>query len=107
MDGRTYVPGQANNVYVFPGIGLGVLAAEASRVTNEMFAAAAQALDAQVSPDDFAQGRIYPSLSRLREVSVNIAVAVARVAFAAKLTARSEPADWRCFIESKMYNPNY
>jgi len=107
MDGRTFVPGQANNVYVFPGIGLGVLAAEASRVTNEMFAAAAQALDAQVSPDDFAQGRIYPSLSRLREVSVNIAVAVARVAFAAKLTARSEPADWRCFIESKMYNPNY
>lgn len=107
MDGRTFVPGQANNVYVFPGIGLGVLAAEASRVTNEMFAAAAQALDAQVSPDDFAQGRIYPSLSRLREVSVNIAVAVARVAFAAKLTARSEPADWRGFIESKMYNPNY
>ncbi len=107
MDGRTFVPGQANNVYVFPGIGLGVLAAEASRVTNEMFAAAARSLDEQVSDDDFAQGRIYPSLSRIREVSVNIALAVAKVAFAAKLTTMTEPADLRSFIESKMYNPNY
>ena len=72
-----------------------------------MFAAAAKSLAEQVLDDDLEQGRIYPSLSRLREVSVNIAVAVARVAFAAKLTARSEPADWRGFIESKMYNPSY
>ncbi|NTW77373.1 MAG: NAD-dependent malic enzyme [Syntrophaceae bacterium] len=107
MDGRTFVPGQANNVYVFPGIGLGVLAAEASRVTNEMFAAAAKALDEQVTPDDFAQGRIYPTLSHIREVSVNIALAVAKVAFAAKLTTMTEPADLRSFIKSKMYNPNY
>ncbi len=82
MDGQTFVPGQANNSYIFPGVGLGILASEASRVTDEMFAAAAKALDAQVSEEDFKLGRIYPSLARIREVSLTIALAVARVAYA-------------------------
>ena len=76
MDGQTFVPGQANNSYIFPGVGLGILASEASRVTDEMFAAAAKALDEQVSEEDFKLGRIYPSLSRIREVSVNICQAL-------------------------------
>jgi malate dehydrogenase (oxaloacetate-decarboxylating)(NADP+) len=107
LDGQTFVSGQANNVYIFPGVGLGVLASESTRVTDEMFAAAAKCLDEQVSNDDFEQGRIYPSLSRIREVSLNIALAVAKVVFARKLTAMAEPADLPGFIKSKMYDPIY
>ncbi len=107
MDGQTFVPGQANNSYIFPGVGLGILASEASRVTDEMFAAAAKALDEQVSEKDFVLGRIYPSLSRVREVSVNIAMAVAKVAFARGLTAMPKPSDLLGHIKSKMYDPTY
>jgi malate dehydrogenase (oxaloacetate-decarboxylating)(NADP+) len=107
MDGHTFVPGQANNSYIFPGVGLGILASEASSVTDEMFAAAAKALDEQVSEEDFILGRIYPSLSRIREVSVNIALAVAKVAFARGLTALPKPADLLGLIKSKMYDPTY
>jgi len=107
MDGQTFVPGQANNSYIFPGVGLGILASEASRVTDEMFAAAAKALDGQVSEDDFKLGRIYPSLSRIREVSIHIALAVAKVAFAKGLTAMPEPADLLGHIQTKMYDPTY
>jgi len=107
MDGQTFVPGQANNSYIFPGVGLGSLASEASRVTDEMFAAAAKALDEQVSEKDFVLGRIYPSLSRVREVSVNIALAVAKVAFARGLTAMPKPSDLLGHIKSKMYDPTY
>ena len=107
MDGQTFVPGQANNSYIFPGVGLGILAAEASRVTDEMFAAAAKALDAEVSGEDFKLGRIYPSLARIREVSLTIALAVARVAYARRLTAMPEPADLIGHIKAQMYDPTY
>lgn len=107
MDGQTLVSGQANNVYIFPGVGLGVLAAESTRVTDEMFAAAAKSLDQQVSKEDFDQGRIYPSLTRIREVSVNIALSVAKVVFARGLSRMKEPSDLRSHIESKMYHPTY
>ena len=106
MDGQTFVPGQANNSYIFPGVGLGILASEASRVTDEMFAAAAKALDEQVSEEDFQLGRIYPSLSRIREVSVNIALAVAKVAFARGLTAMPEPADLHRPYQSEDVRPD-
>jgi malate dehydrogenase (oxaloacetate-decarboxylating)(NADP+) len=107
MDGRTFVPGQANNSYIFPGVGLAILASEASRVTDEMFAAAARALDEQVTEEDFELGRIYPPLSRIRDVSVHIALAVARIAFARGLTAITEPADLPGHIRSKMYDGTY
>jgi malate dehydrogenase (oxaloacetate-decarboxylating)(NADP+) len=107
MDGQTFVPGQANNSYIFPGVGLGILASEASRVTDEMFTAAAIALDKQVSEEDFGLGRIFPSLSRIREVSVHIALAVAKVAYARGLTAMPKPLDLLGLIKSKMYDPTY
>jgi malate dehydrogenase (oxaloacetate-decarboxylating)(NADP+) len=107
MDGQTFVPGQANNSYIFPGVGLGILASEATRVTDEMFMAAAATLDLQVSEEDFHVGRIYPSLSRIRDVSKNIALAVAGIAFTSGLTVLSEPADLRGVIESKLYDPAY
>lgn len=107
LDGRTFVPGQANNVYIFPGVGLGVMAAEATRVTDEMFSAAAKCLDEQVSKEDFEKGRIFPSLTRIRDVSAAIALAVAKVAFAGRLTAMKEPANLPGYIKSKMYEPVY
>ena len=107
MDGQTFIPGQANNVYIFPGVGLGVMASEATRVTDEMFSAAAKCLDEQVSREDFEKGRIFPSLTRIRDVSANIALAVAKIVFAKKLTAMMEPANLPGYIKSKMYDPVY
>ncbi len=107
IDGQTFVPGQANNAYIFPGVGLGVLASEASRVTDEMFTAAAKSLVQQVTADDLKIGRIYPSLALIREVSANIAVAVAKVVFARGLTTVQKPADLQNHIKSTMYEPNF
>ena len=107
IEGQTLVPGQANNAYIFPGVGLGVLASEASRVTDEMFTAAAKSLVQQVTADDLKIGRIYPSLARIREVSANIALAVANIVFARGLTAMPKPADLPGHIKSIMYDPAY
>ena len=107
IDGQTFVPGQANNAYIFPGVGLGVLASEASRVTDEMFTAAAKSLDEQVTVEDLKIGRIFPSLSRIREVSSNIALAVAKIVFERGLTTMPEPADLLSHIKSTMYDPAF
>jgi malate dehydrogenase (oxaloacetate-decarboxylating)(NADP+) len=105
--GRTFVPGQGNNAYVFPGVGLGVIAAEASRVTDEMFFVAAEALAAQVTENDLSLGRMYPSLTRIREVSLEIAAAVAEVAFEAGLAGTERPADLKGHIRAMMFEPEY
>jgi malate dehydrogenase (oxaloacetate-decarboxylating)(NADP+) len=105
--GKTYVPGQANNAYVFPGIGLGVIACEATSVTDEMFFVAAKALANAVSEADLAQGRIYPSQTKLREVSAAIATAVAEVAYNQGIARKSKPDDLPAFIKSQMYEPKY
>ena len=81
LDGRTHVPRQGNNSYIFPGVGLGVIASGASRVTDEMFMAAAYELAAQVNEQDLRQGSLYPPLSSIREVSAHIAAATAAVAY--------------------------
>jgi malate dehydrogenase (oxaloacetate-decarboxylating)(NADP+) len=107
IGGKTFWPGQANNVYIFPAVGLGVVASESKRVTDEMFAQAAKSLVEQVSPEDFAVGRIFPPLARIREVAVQIAAAVAKVAFERNLTDQKEPEDLAGFIRSKMYDPAY
>jgi malate dehydrogenase (oxaloacetate-decarboxylating)(NADP+) len=107
IDGQTFVPGQANNAYIFPGVGLGVVASEASRVTDEMFTAAAKSLTDQVSSDDLKLGRIYPSLLRIRDVSANIALVVAHVVFSRKLTQMPKPADLAGHIKSNMYQPDF
>jgi malate dehydrogenase (oxaloacetate-decarboxylating)(NADP+) len=107
IEGQTIVPGQANNAYIFPGVGLGVQASESSRVTDEMFTAAARSLNDQVTVNDLKIGRIYPSLSLIREVSANIALAVANIVFARGLTAMPRPADLPSHIKSIMYDPAY
>src|SRR4249920_2142735 len=93
LDGRTHVPRQGNNSYIFPGVGLGVIASGASRVTDEMFMAAAHTLAEQVSEDDLRQGSLYPPLKNIRDVSAHIAAAVAAVAYRRGLARGAEPAD--------------
>jgi malate dehydrogenase (oxaloacetate-decarboxylating)(NADP+) len=107
LDGRTIVPGQGNNAYIFPGVGLGVLVSRATRATDEMFFEAAKALADQVLFEDLAKGRIYPSLNRIREVSAGIAEAVANVAYRNGLTEEERPADLVGAIQREMYYPDY
>jgi malate dehydrogenase (oxaloacetate-decarboxylating)(NADP+) len=107
LDGKTYVPGQGNNVYVFPGVGLGVVAAKARHVTDEMFMAAAHTLAREVGEDDLEHGRIYPHLTRIRAVSATIATAVAEIAYRQGLAAEPRPPDLRARIGSLMYRPAY
>ena len=106
-NGRTHVPGQGNNSYIFPGVGLGVAASEATRVTDEMFYVAARTLADLVTDEDLAVGRIYPDLSRIREVSAAIGVAVADLAFARSLTRMARPADLAAYVRSTMFEPEY
>ena len=106
-DGRTHVPGQGNNAYIFPGVGLGVYVSGSSRVTDEMFSAAAKTLAGMVTEDDLAMGRIYPDLNRIREVSHAIAMAVASIAFKRGLARKPEPTDLVGAVAGAMYQPVY
>jgi len=105
--GRTFVPGQGNNVYIFPGVGLGAIVSKARYVTDEMFLTAARALARQVSDEDLSMGRLYPSLKRVREVSIAIAESVADVAFKSGLAQIERPDDLSGLIKSRMYDPAY
>ncbi len=107
LGGKTYVPGQGNNAYIFPGVGLGVITTGARRVTDEMFMAAAKALAREVSAEDLARGLVFPPLPRVRTVSAAIATAVAEVAYAQGLAAEPRPADLRAYIGAQMYQPVY
>jgi len=104
---RTFVPGQGNNAYIFPGVGLGVIVSRSRAVTDEMFLAAAHALANQVTESDLVRGRIFPSLSRIRQVSAGIAYEVARIAFDRGLADREEPEDILAEIHRHMYQPVY
>ena len=104
---HTYVSGQGNNSYIFPGVGLGVIATQSSRVTNEMFLVAARALAGLVPEKDLALGRVYPDLTRIREVSSAIALAVAETAYNRGYARQIRPADLTAHIKAQMYQPDY
>ncbi|MDR3375875.1 MAG: NAD-dependent malic enzyme [Ancalomicrobiaceae bacterium] len=105
--GKTYHFAQTNNSYIFPGVGLGTLAVQARRVTDGMFLAAARAL-AELSPArTAADGRLLPTLDRMREVSSTIAVAVAKQARAEGLTAPMSDAEIVRRVQQKMWTPEY
>ncbi len=102
-----FVPGQGNNVYIFPGIGLGAIISETSVITEDMFLTAAQVLAAQVSQEDLDKGTIYPPLNNIREVSYNIALSVAEHAYAGKTTKSERPDNLEDRIKNYMYDPTY
>jgi malate dehydrogenase (oxaloacetate-decarboxylating)(NADP+) len=107
VDGRTFVPRQGNNSYIFPGVGLGAIASGAKRITDEMFMSAAHSLAHDVSETDLAQGSLYPALPRIREVSANIAAAVADVAYRRGLGSGPAPGHVAAHIRERMYDPQY
>lgn len=105
--GSHFVPGQGNNAYVFPGIGLGLLVSESTECTDEMFFVAAQTLAGLVTRDDLALGRIYPPLNRIRDVSAAIAQAVATVAWDRGLARAQRPDDLGAAVRDAMFDPKY
>ena len=107
LDGKTFVPRQGNNSYIFPGIGLGAIASGTRLITDEMFMAAAHTLAQLVSEADLDQGSLYPALPRIREVSARIAAAVAEVAYKRGLAAGQPPKDLLAYVQSQMYDPRY
>ena len=107
LEGRTLVPGQGNNAYIFPGVGLGTLFAGARHVTDDMFLAAARCLAEQVVEEDLAVGRVYPALHTIRAVSARIAAAVARQAAEAGLAQIELPENLEAAISDYMYQPIY
>jgi malate dehydrogenase (oxaloacetate-decarboxylating)(NADP+) len=107
IDGKTFVPRQGNNSYIFPGVGLGAIASATRLVTDEMFMAAAHTLAEMVSEADLKQGSLYPALPRIREVSARIAAAVAAVAYQRGLADGPAPNDLSALVRSQMYDPRY
>ncbi len=107
VGGRTLVPGQGNNVYIFPGLGLGVVASGARFVTDAMFLTAARVLAGRVTEESLARGSIYPPLTEIRDVSAEIAAAVARLARDEGLATRAVPEDTLEFVRSQMYEARY
>jgi len=106
-NGKILIPGQGNNAYIFPGVGLGVMVSRSRSVTDRMFLRAAHELAEQVSDADLAKGRVYPSLKKIREVSLSIATAVAREALDEGLAQIESPANLRELVRQSMYEPTY
>lgn len=105
--GRTYVSGQGNNAYIFPGVGLGVVASGAREITDGMFLAASRTIASLVRDSELESGSLYPSLTRLREVSRAIALEVARMAFDEGIATYERPADLDAWISGFVYVPEY
>ena len=105
--GRRFVPGQGNNVYIFPAMGMAVFATEAKRVTEEMFIVAAQAVAEQVTEEDLSVGLIYPPQSRILETSLHVAERVAAYIFDKGLARVPRPDDIGALIRARAYRPVY
>ena len=106
-NGKTLTPGQGNNLYIFPAVGLAIYATRARRVTDEMFIAAAQAVADQVSEEEIRGGMLYPPQSNILETEITTALRVAEVIFKRGLPSVKRPADLRKFLESQLYKPEY
>jgi malate dehydrogenase (oxaloacetate-decarboxylating)(NADP+) len=109
-DGRVVYPSQCNNMYIFPGVGLGATVCGAKSVTQRMLYVAAEALAKFVPEEDVRDGKVFPPLSRIREVSHRIAVAVVGEAIKKGIATRistAEQQDLDTFVARKMYYPEY
>jgi malate dehydrogenase (oxaloacetate-decarboxylating)(NADP+) len=104
-DGREFRPGQGNNAYVFPGIGLGAVACRARRIPDDFFLAAAQALAGLVTKNDLENGTLYPPLRDIRQISLAIAVSVAEAAYQMNLARTKRPRNLKSAIADFMYEP--
>ena len=103
----TFYPGQGNNAYIFPGIGLGIIVSRALYVTDEMFIAAAETLADFVTESDLKKGRLYPPLTKIRDISCKIAINVAKVAFDTNISGIPYPNNLEEFVQGSMFEPSY
>jgi malate dehydrogenase (oxaloacetate-decarboxylating)(NADP+) len=104
---QTFLPGQANNFYIFPAIGMAVFATQAKRVTDEMFIEAGQAVADQVPSDLLKQGLLYPLQSNILEAEIQTAARVAKLVFDSGLARVDRPTDMVAFIRKQVYKPEY
>jgi malate dehydrogenase (oxaloacetate-decarboxylating)(NADP+) len=105
--GRRFVPGQGNNVYIFPAMGMAVFATEATRVTEDMFIVAAQAVAEQVTEENLAMGLIYPPQSHILDASLHVAERIATYIFDQGLARVPRPHDVGALIRARVYRPLY
>ena len=107
LDGQTFQPGQGNNAYVFPGLGLGAIMANAKTIPDELFLVAAKTLASLIQEDNLKVGALYPRLTEIRNISLEIATAVAEKAYDLEVAQNEKPADLKQYIADYMYNPAY
>jgi malate dehydrogenase (oxaloacetate-decarboxylating)(NADP+) len=107
LKGHTFLPGQANNFYIFPAIGMAVFATQASRVTDQMFIEAARAVADQVPSNLLGQGLLYPLQSNILEAETQTAARVAKLVFDSNLARVKRPPDMLAFIRRHVYKPEY
>jgi malate dehydrogenase (oxaloacetate-decarboxylating)(NADP+) len=105
--GKTFIPGQGNNVYIFPAMGMAVLATQSSRVTEEMFIVAAKAVAEQVTQDELDSGLIYPPQSQILNASLRTATKIAEYIFEQGLARVKKPKDIEAHIRKMAYKPVY
>ena len=107
LNGKTFRPGQANNFYIFPAVGLAVYAARPERIPDEAFLVAAQASADQVTAEQRSQGMLFPSQADIQKVEVAIATRVTEFMFDRGLARAKRPNDVRAWIEGQLYRPRY
>jgi malate dehydrogenase (oxaloacetate-decarboxylating)(NADP+) len=107
LNGRVFVPGQGNNMFIFPGVGLGAVMCGARKITDAMFFTAAKTLAHMVTDEELETGTMYPDLSKIRQISLAIATAVGRMAYDQGLATTPEPEDIRQWVRDRMYHPEY
>src|SRR5258706_15412681 len=106
-NGQTFLPGQANNFYIFPAVGMAIFATQAKRVTDEMFIEARQARADQVPSELLKQGLLYPLQSNIIESEIQTAARGAKLVFDSGLARVARPADMVAFIREHVYKPEY
>jgi malate dehydrogenase (oxaloacetate-decarboxylating)(NADP+) len=107
LNGKSYDPGQGNNAYIFPGLGLGVTACAATFIPDEFFLIAAQTLADLVTEEDLLHGSLYPPIRDIRDVSLQIAESVAEKAYEMNLAKAPRAGSIRSMIEALLYDPYY
>jgi malate dehydrogenase (oxaloacetate-decarboxylating) len=107
VGGEKRFASQCNNLFVFPGMGLGALVSGTSVITDQMFMDASRAISDMMTPEDLAQGRVLPAITDVRSVSANVALAVAKVARDTGLGLRADDENLKTMIASAMWDPKY
>src|SRR5499427_5309148 len=107
LAGQTFLPSQANNLYIFPAVGMAIYATNAERVTDEMFIEAAHAVADLVSPEQLKLGMLFPPQSNILEVEIQTAARVAKIVFEEGLARIERPSDLVGLIRQHVYKPEY